>query len=195
MHPSASGRWQRRWRWPFWWRCWPPPAIRRRPCACRPLWRCVTNPEAGMKTSDFRIGWRLLLRHPLHSAVEILGLATGFAVCFLLLGFVAYSFSYDSYVPQRERVFVIKHRLNFIPQPQWMEYTPFALRKVALRSGLPLQASVWWPSKAQMNQNGALREIDITAVDPAFEHIALQCAQCDLRQALTTPDGLALTQQ
>ena len=42
-------------------------------------------------------------------------------------------FSYDSDVPQRERVYVIKHRLNFIPQPQWMEYTPFALREVALR--------------------------------------------------------------
>jgi putative ABC transport system permease protein len=145
---------------------------------------------------NFRLGWRLLLRQPFNTAVELFGLAAGFAVCFLLTAFVYYSFSYDRDVPQRERVFVIKHRLNFIPQPQWMEYTPFALREVALRSGLPLQASVWWPSKAQMNQNGALREIDITAVDPAFEQIAaLHVTQGDLRQALATPDGLALTQQ
>lgn len=52
-----------------------------------------------MNPRDFRIGWRLLLRQPFHSAVEILGLATGFAICFLLLGFVRYSFSYDSDVP------------------------------------------------------------------------------------------------
>lgn len=96
-----------------------------------------------MRLSDFRVGWRLLVRQPFQSTVELLGLATGFAVCFLLLGFVYYSFGYDRDVPERERVYVIKHRLNFIPQPQWMEYTPFALREVALRSGLPLEASVW----------------------------------------------------
>lgn len=145
---------------------------------------------------NFRVAWRLLLRHPFGSAVELLGLAAGFAICFLLVGFVRYSFSYDSDVPQREQVYVIKHRLNFIPQPRWMEYTPFPLREVALQSGLPLQASVWWPSKAMLNQDGAQREIDITAVDPAFEQIAgLHALRGDLHQALTLPDGLALTQR
>jgi len=145
---------------------------------------------------DFRMGWRLLLRHPLNTAVELLGLAAGFAVCFVLLAFVQYSFSYDSDVPQREQVYVIKHRLNFIPQPQWMEYTPFALRGVAMQSGVPLQASAWWPSQAVVNQDGVPRIIDITAVDPAFEHIAsLHAVQGDLQQALTKPDGMALTRQ
>jgi putative ABC transport system permease protein len=147
-----------------------------------------------MNLRDFRIGWRLLLRHPLHSAVEILGLATGFAVCFLLLGFVDYSFSYDSDVPDRERVFVIKHRLNFIPQPQWMEYTPFALRGVALQSGLPLHVSAWWPRKTTLQPHGGQQELEVTAVDPAFQEISgLRAVEGDLRQALTQPDGLALT--
>ncbi|GJI96875.1 cell division protein FtsX [Duganella caerulea] len=149
-----------------------------------------------MKPSDFRIGWRLLLRHPLQSAVEILGLATGFAVCFLLLGFVAYSFSYDNDVPQRERVFVIKHRLNFIPQPQWMEYTPFALREVALRSGLQLEVSAWWPRQATLQLQGRTQELDVTAVDPAFQSISgLSALEGDLHAALTRPDGLAVTRQ
>jgi len=145
---------------------------------------------------DFRIGWRLLLRHPLNTAVELIGLAAGFAVCFVLLAFVQYSFSYDRDVPQREQVYVIKHRLNFIPQPQWMEYTPFALRGVALHSGIPLQASAWWPSQATLVQDGAVRLIDITAVDPAFEQIAgLRALEGDLQLALSRPDGMALTRQ
>lgn len=149
-----------------------------------------------MKLRDFRIGWRLLVRQPFQSAVELLGLATGFAVCFLLLGFVAYSFSYDSDVPERERVYVIKHRLNFIPQPQWMEYTPFALREVALRSGLPLEASVWWPHKKTALRDGRPLELEITAVDPAFERIAgLRAREGDLGRALALPDGLAVTRQ
>lgn len=143
---------------------------------------------------NFRLAWRLLWRHPLGSAVELLGLATGFAVCFLLMGFVHYSFSYDRDVPQREQVYLIKHRLNFIPQPQWMEYTPFALRDVALQSDLPMQASVWWPNQASLNSDGVQRMVDFTAVDPAFEQIAgLHAVQGDLRQALTQPDGLAVT--
>lgn len=149
-----------------------------------------------MALRDFRTGWRLLLRHPFNTTVELIGLATGFAVCFVLLAFVHYSFSYDEDVPQRERVFLIKHRLNFIPQPQWMEYTPFALREMAMRSGLPLQASLWWPLQAGLNENGAVRMVDITAVDPAFQQIAgLRALEGDLQSALTTPDGLALTRQ
>ncbi|WP_218106271.1 ABC transporter permease [Duganella sp. SG902] len=145
---------------------------------------------------DFRLGWRLLLRHPLNTAIELLGLAAGFAVCIVLLAFVWYSFSYDRDVPQREQVYVIKHRLNFIPQPQWMEYTPFALRGVALQSGLPLQVSAWWPSQAAVHQDGRVSLLDITAVDPAFEQIAgLRALQGDLQAALTRPDGMALTRQ
>lgn len=149
-----------------------------------------------MNPRDFRIGWRLLLRQPIHSAVEIIGLATGFAICFLLLGFVHYSFSYDSDVPERERVFVVKHRLNFIPQPQWMEYTPFALRGVALQSGLPLEVSAWWPRETTLQLQGRRQELEVTAVDPAFQAITgLRAVEGDLRQALTQPDGLALTRQ
>lgn len=149
-----------------------------------------------MNLRDFRIGWRLLVRQPFQSAVELLGLATGFAVCFLLLGFVYYSFSYDRDVPERERVYIIKHRLNFIPQPQWMEYTPFALREVALRSGLTLEASVWWPHKTTAQRDGKPLELEVTAVDPAFERIAgLRAREGDLGRALTLPDGLAVTRQ
>lgn len=149
-----------------------------------------------MRLSDFRVGWRLLVRQPFQSTVELLGLATGFAVCFLLLGFVYYSFGYDRDVPERERVYVIKHRLNFIPQPQWMEYTPFALREVALRSGLPLEASVWWPHKTTARLGGRPTELEVIAVDPAFERIAgLRAREGNLAQALTLPDGLAVTRQ
>ena len=55
-----------------------------------------------MKLRDFRIGWRLLVQEPAYSAVVVLGLSVGFAACFLLLGFVRYSFSYDAQVPDAQ---------------------------------------------------------------------------------------------
>jgi putative ABC transport system permease protein len=65
------------------------------------------------ETRDFRIGWRLLVQEPAYSAVVIFGLALGFAVCFLLLGFVNYSFTYDRQVPDSERVYLIKSASTF----------------------------------------------------------------------------------
>jgi cell division protein FtsX len=147
-------------------------------------------------TRHWRIGWRLLARQPLQSIIELLGLAIGFAVCFLLLGYAQYAFTYDRDVPEREQVYVVKHRLNFIPQPQWMEYTPFALRAVALESGVPLEASVWYPRKATARLQGLSRPVDLTLVDPAFERIAgLRAAAGNLQQALTLPDGVAVTRR
>lgn len=144
----------------------------------------------------WRIGLRLLARQPLQSAIELLGLAAGFAVCFLLLGYARYTFTYDRDVPAREQVYLVKHRLNFIPQPQWMEYTPFALREVALRSSLPLDVSAWWPRQATARLQGLPRAVEITLVDPAFARIAgLRALEGDLQQALTRPDGLAVTRQ
>lgn len=144
----------------------------------------------------WRIGLRLLARQPLQSAIELLGLAAGFAVCFLLLGYARYTFTYDRDVPAREQVYLVKHRLNFIPQPQWMEYTPFALREVALRSSLPLDVSAWWPRQATARLQGLPRAVEVTLVDPAFARIAgLRALEGDLQQALTRPDGLAVTRQ
>lgn len=144
----------------------------------------------------WRIGLRLLARQPLQSAIELLGLAAGFAVCFLLLGYARYAFTYDRDVPAREQVYLVKHRLNFIPQPQWMEYTPFALREVAFRSGLPLHVSAWWPRQATARLQGLPRAVEVTLVDPSFERIAgLRALEGDLQQALIRPDGLAVTRQ
>jgi len=46
-----------------------------------------------MNLRDFRTGWRLLRKEPGYSTAVILGLAVGFAVCVLLLGYVRYCFS------------------------------------------------------------------------------------------------------
>ena len=61
-----------------------------------------------------RIALRQFARQPLHTAAMLLGLPIGLAAAFLLLAFVHYSFSYDSAVPDNDRVFVLKHKLNLL---------------------------------------------------------------------------------
>lgn len=145
-----------------------------------------------MRLSDFRVGWRLLLRQPLYSAVLVLCLALGFAASFLLLGYVQYSFSYDR---QARGVYIFKHKLNLLAQPQWTEQMPLPARELLAASGLATQSSVLMPREVLLEQGARRQRVEITAVNTSFpELMRLSASAGDLRAALSRPDGLALTQ-
>src|SRR3954463_5817577 len=95
-----------------------------------------------MNLRDFRIGWRLLLQQPAYSAVVIGGLATGFAACFLLFGFVEFCLNFNSTIPDNDRLVVIKQRMNIFPRPDWQIKPYLPLRDIALASGMVSEASI-----------------------------------------------------
>lgn len=147
-----------------------------------------------MRPRDFRIGWRLLAREPAYSAVVVAGLAVGFAVCFLLLGFVRYCFTYDSGVPDAARVFVLQHKVNLMPQPTWTEFMPLPFQDAAVRSGLVLQSSAAIPRETIFVIGDIAVRDEVTAVDPAFAAMfGVTALEGDLDAALARPEGLVLT--
>lgn len=89
-----------------------------------------------MNLGGYRIGWRALMDDPGYSAVAVCGLAAGPATFFLLLSWVSYSFSCNAHVPGADRVFVLKHRMNLLDKPEFMELMPLPFRTAAERSGL-----------------------------------------------------------
>jgi putative ABC transport system permease protein len=144
---------------------------------------------------DFRIGWRLLVKQPAYSAVVIVGLAVGIAVCFLLLGFVRHSFSYDENVPERARVYQLEHRWNAaLLGNDWMALSSLPARDAALASGQPLLASAFLQRGLDARVGEQAVAVGVTLVDPDFEKIfAPKVLAGDLHAALTRPDTLALT--
>ena len=147
-----------------------------------------------MHMRDFRIGWRMLARQPLHTAAMLLGLATGLAAAFLLLAFVHYSFSYDSAVPDNRNVYVFKHRLGLLAQPQWIEQMPLPAYDVLAGSGLPLTLCVVMPHRETVKLDGKLHEIEFSEVSDTFPAMfGVRATAGDLAAALARPDGLALT--
>ena len=147
-----------------------------------------------MRPADFRIGWRLLLREPGFSAFTIAGLAIACAACFLLLGFVRYSFSYDSHVPEAQRIYLVKQRINWFPRPEWDTRTMLPLRQVASDSGMVEQASMALRIRQPLRVGTTLHDVDLVAVDPAFRHIfGISALTGDLAAALTRPEGVAIT--
>ncbi|HZV64968.1 MAG TPA: ABC transporter permease, partial [Telluria sp.] len=148
-----------------------------------------------MNLRDFRIGWRLLIQQPAYSAVVTGGLAIGFAACFLLFGYVGYCLDYDSHVPDNDRVFAVKQRINVFPRPEWQINAYLPLRDIAIDSGMVQEASIVKNLDVPLRSGERLHAISLQAVDPAFQALfGIRPLEGDLHAALTQPDGLALTQ-
>ena len=148
-----------------------------------------------MNLRDFRIGWRLLVKEPAYSAVVVLGLAVGVAVCFLLLGYVRHSFSYDEHVPERERVFQLQQRWNLaLLGNEWGADTSLPALDAALASGQPVLGTAFLGRGLSVRVGGRIVNIGVTLVDRDFETIfAPRVLAGDLKAALTRPEALALT--
>ncbi|HEX7988003.1 MAG TPA: FtsX-like permease family protein [Duganella sp.] len=147
-----------------------------------------------MTLRDFRIGWRLLRQQPAYSLVVTGGLAIGFAACFLLFGFVAFCLDYDGSVPDNDRLFTVKQRINVFPRPEWATFGYLPLRDIALASGMVEQASIVREIDKPLRASGRLHAVDLSVVDPAFGKLfGVVALEGDLQAALTQPDGMALT--
>ena len=150
-----------------------------------------------MKLRDARIGWRLLIKEPGYSAVVIVGLTIGFAVCFLLLGLVRHSFSYDQHVPGSEDIYILKQRWNGPGSDGgWSQGISLPARDGVKASGLQVLASTFITRKISVKVGAQVQTIDITVVDPDFQKIFNhRVVAGDIDAALTRPDALALTEE
>lgn len=148
-----------------------------------------------MDMRDFRIGWRLLLKEPAYSAVVIVGLTIGFAACFLLLGLVRHSFSYDQQVESSDDIYILKQRWNGPGSDgRWSQNVSLPARDAVLASGPPVLASTFITRKISVKVGANVQTIDITVVDPDFQKIFNHTVVAgDIKAALTRPDAIALT--
>lgn len=149
-----------------------------------------------MNFRDFKIGWRLLIKEPSYSAIVVLGLSIGVAVCFLLLGLVRHQFSYDAHIAENEQIYYAKERWNIEGFNGWNSGTSFQARKAMVESGLPLIASVYSPQWIDVRYGERVQSIEISLVDPDFRKIfGIKPLVGDLDAAIKRPDAMALTEE
>lgn len=148
-----------------------------------------------MNFRDFKIGWRLLIKEPSYSAIVILGLSVGVAVCFLLLGLVRHQFSYDAHIAENDQIYYAKERWNIEGFGGWNSGTSFQARQAMVESGLPLIASVYSPQSIDVRYGERVQSIEISLVDPDFRKIfGIKPLVGDLDAAIKRPDAMALTE-
>ncbi len=148
-----------------------------------------------MKIRDLKIAWRILLKQPTHSLIVFLGLSVSFCVCFLLLGYAKYSFEYDAHVPDAERIFLVKHRLNVLGYPAWVDFNDWPLKASLSQSGIPHRLSFVGVDSPSMSVDSRLTHKTLLAhVDANFPNMfGIQTLHGDLQVTLAKPDAIALT--
>jgi len=148
-----------------------------------------------MLLRDFRIGWRVLAKDRAYSAVVILGLAVGIAACFLLLGLVRHSFSYDRHVAEYEHVYQLQERWNLaLLGNGWDHMASMPARDALLSSGQPLLATAFLSRGVDARVGSQVYSFNLTLVDPSFQQIFSPTVLAgDLQAALTRPGSLALS--
>ena len=82
-----------------------------------------------MFKSYWTLAWRTLVRNKLYTLVNALGLAVGICVCLVIYLVTSYEFSFDTFHPDRDRIFCVDasmrgRHLNSVPSPM-----PAAMRR------------------------------------------------------------------
>ncbi len=152
--------------------------------------------ESGhMTLRDFKIGWRLLVGQPAYSAVVLLGLSIGFAACFLLLCYVRYSFSYESSIPDAQRIYFVMDKANFDSNANWSESVPFPMLKVAQQSSAVELATPVVRRAYSFKADSRVLRLETLITQPSIEKMfGIHVLEGDLDQTLTDATKVALTQ-
>lgn len=149
-----------------------------------------------MKLQDFRVGLRILAKDPVYSLVSILGLGVGLGVCLLLLSYARYCWQYNAHVPDADNVYIVKQRDNLALGTPWYDQAPLLLLAAAKTAPGVTGASGyvgWFPITAEVD--GQLRKLrSLTALPGFAEMMGLRAIKGDLNEALSRPDGIAITE-
>jgi putative ABC transport system permease protein len=138
---------------------------------------------------------RSLVRHRQYAVLSIGGLAVGIAVCLVVILYVRFETSFDAWLPNHREIYVLEEttdldRLGLLMGP------PMALIDVASREIPGLAAARTMDLTTTVIRNGLGYEQRMLRVDRNFfDVVALPVERGDARRALTSPNGLLITQR
>ncbi|WP_114954046.1 ABC transporter permease [Sphingosinicella terrae] len=143
------------------------------------------------------VGFRSLTRSRTYAFINIFGLAVGLAACIMLILYVRYETSYDSWLPDGDRLYQVQATWQEPGQPVTASQgSPLPLRE-ALAGGFPqIEAlSIADPGRAIVLRDGAPLYVDALWVDPAFlEIFRLPFVRGSAETALRDTGSVVLTQ-
>ncbi len=151
-----------------------------------------------MRREYFTVVLRSLTRHKLYSFINVAGLALGLASVILIILFIRYEISYDTWVPQTSRLYRIEVSAMLPGRRAVYDtaLTPYPLAK-AMQAGVPgvIAATRLKPTRLSLwvGRRRFFETVDV--VDPNFlRMIRLPLLMGDRARALAQPESVVLSE-
>ena len=143
------------------------------------------------------IALRLLARNRVYAAINIGGLALGLAGCLLILNYVRYESSYDSWLPDSARLYQVQSQFNLPGQPaRHTQASPFILYEKLPGDFPQIEAVTSLASgKTVTERDGQPQFIESATVDANFFQVFdLPFVQGTAATALPDTNSIVLTE-
>ena len=85
---------------------------------------------------NLRLGWRQMRRHPLFSAIHVLGLSIGICACVVIFLIARHDLGYDKFHPNGDRIYRIVGDMRFPDGTPMFLNSPFP-ELAGLEHGIP----------------------------------------------------------
>ena len=151
-----------------------------------------------MIKSYLKIAWRNLVKHPVFSVINLLGLSIGIAACWLIYLYIHFELTYDQYNAKADRIARITFTIHTPESDNMVLATTPVLLAEALRKSYPeAEATVRIkPVQAVVKSNGLLlKESRFYQADQSiFSIFTFSFVQGTAIGALQAPNCMVLTQ-
>jgi putative ABC transport system permease protein len=145
----------------------------------------------------FKIAWRNLVKSKVFSMVNILGLAAGLASFFIILLYLNYELSYDSWSPELKKVY----KVSLYQEGDYVPQTPAPLADFLVKNypdaeaGTAVQGGMDFDVLLAANGKKIFQKGFVT-VDASFLKVfPYQIVRGDAKTALSKPDAVVLSEE
>ena len=143
------------------------------------------------------VGFRSLTKSKGYAVINLLGLALGLAACLLLLLYVRYETSYDSWLPDSERIYQVQATWHEDGQPVTPSQSSPQPVRDTIAGGFPQIEAVTVAQQGQLQivRDGQPMYVDELYVDPAFfEIFQLEFLRGSAKTALPNVTSIVFTE-
>ena len=143
------------------------------------------------------VGFRALTKSKTYAFINVFGLALGLAACLALLVYVHYETSYDSWVPDSDRIFQVQATWHEVGQPVAAnQHSPFPVHDTVAAGFPQIEAvTIAYPYRAVVQRQGEPLYLDTLSVDPAFlDMFQLSFLRGTRERALPNVNSVILTE-
>jgi len=152
-----------------------------------------------MLKNYFKTAFRNLLRNKFYTLINIIGLATGLATCFLIILYVLDELSYDKYNVNAKKIYRVNNEIKFGGNYFDMAVSPALLGSTMVRDFPEVKQYTrlrWYGSFLVKKGNENIQEGRVGFADSTlFDVFTLPVIEGDPKTALVEPHSLVITEK